>query len=140
MFLLDTDFCIDWLRREEYTRKALASLLPGDVAVSAVTVGELLVGAHCAQAPDREADKVQAFLQPIRVLDYGNPEAVSYAEISAYLRQQGQPIGTSDAMIAATAAVHCLAVITKNLKHFERVKNLKVVNWAIRPPKGISGY
>jgi tRNA(fMet)-specific endonuclease VapC len=137
MFLLDTDFCIDWLRRKEFARKALANVLPTDVAISAVTVGELLMGAYCAQAPDREAGKVQAFLQPIRVLDYGNQEASRFAEISATLRQQGQLIGVPDAMIAATAQVHRLAVITKNLKHFERVKNLKVVNWETKPPKGI---
>ncbi len=136
MFLLDTDFCIDWLRRKEFARKALAIMLPSDVAVSAVTAGELLVGAYCAQMPEREAEKVLAFLKPIRVLDYGMTEAQHFARISAYLRQQGQLIGVPDTMIAATAEVHRFAVITKNLKHFEKVKNLKVVNWAARPPKG----
>ena len=138
MFLLDTDFCIDWLRRKDYARKALANVIPTDVAVSAVTVGELLMGAYCAQVPDREVEKVDAFLKPIQVLDYGKPEASRYAGISARLRQQGQLIGVSDAMIAATAEVHRFTVITKNLKHFEKVKTLKVVNWEVKPPKGAS--
>jgi predicted nucleic acid-binding protein len=106
------------------------------VAVSAVTVGELLVGAYCAQMPDRETEKVQAFLKPIRVLDYGTAEARQFARISAVLRRQGQLIGVPDAMIAATAEAHRSTVITKNLKHFEKVENLKVVNWAAQPPKG----
>jgi len=137
MFLLDTDFCIDWLRRKEYARKALAVLLPGDVAVSAVTVGELLVGAHCAMAPAREAEKVHAFLRPLPVLAFGPSEAIQFAEIAAWLRQQGQPIGVQDSMIAATAVVHRLAVVTKNVRHFERVRGLKVSNWLAKPPMGI---
>jgi tRNA(fMet)-specific endonuclease VapC len=140
MFLLDTDFCIDWLRRKEYAREALAIMVPSDVAVSSVTVGELLVGAYCAQMPDRETEKVDAFLKPIRILDYGVPEARHFADISAYLRQQGQLVGVPDAMIAATAEVHRLTVITKNLKPFEKVKNLKVVNWQTKPPKGLSAH
>ena len=137
MFLLDTDFCIDWLRRKDYARKALAKLVPADVAVSAVTVGELLVGAQCAQMPAREAEKVHAFLKPIPVLDFSVAEAVRFAEIAARLRQLGQPIGVQDAMIAATALVRRSAVVTRNVRHFERVQNLKVVNWLVEPPKAV---
>lgn len=136
MFLLETDFCIDWLRRKNYARNALAAVLPSDVAISVVTVGELLVGAHCAQAPSKEAAKVEAFLKPIPILDFGRPEAFSFAKISAHLRQQGQLIGVQDAMIAATAEVHQCTVVTKNLKHFQRVKRLQTVNWEAKPPSG----
>ena len=134
MFLLDTDFCIDWLRRKDYARKALAQMLPSEVALSAITVGELLMGAYCAELPDRQAEKVQSFLKPLQVLPYGSLEAANYARISADLRRQGQLIGVSDAMIAATAASHLSTVVTRNLKHFERVKNLEVVNWEAKPP------
>jgi tRNA(fMet)-specific endonuclease VapC len=68
-------------------------------------------------------------------MDYRTVEATHFAGISAVLRQQGQLIGVPDAMIAATAQVNRSTVITKNLKHFEKVKNLKVVNWAVKPPK-----
>jgi len=132
--LLDTDFCIDWLRRKEYARKALALLRPADVAVSAATVGELLVGAQCAQVPAREADKVHAFLKPLPVLDFSLAEAVQFAAIAGWLRRQGQPIGVQDAMIAATALVRGSAVVTKNVRHFERVQGLQVCNWMAVPP------
>ena len=135
MFLLDTDFCIDWLRRKDYARKALSSTLPSDVAVSAVTVGDLMMGAYCAQLPETEARKVNAFLKPIQVLPYGKAEALHCAGVSARLRQQGQLIGTADTMIAATAGLHGLTVITKNLKHFGKIEGLEAVNWEAKPPK-----
>ena len=137
MFLLDSDFCIDWLRRKPYARQALCLLRPTDVAVSAVTVGELLAGAFGALKPDLEARKVQAFLEPIPVLPYGRPEATHFARVTACLRQQGQLIGAADAMIAATALAHRYTVVTRNLKHFSKVDNLKVANWDVNPPLGI---
>lgn len=135
MYLLDTDFCIDWLRKKTYARTALARVLPGQVAVSAVTVGELLVGAYGAQQPEREAEKVEAFLKPIQVLAYTGAEAVRFARITASLRQEGQLIGVPDAMIAATAQTNRRAVVTRNLRHFGKVKQLRVENWETHPPK-----
>lgn len=134
-FLLDTDFCIDWLGRKDYARQALALVHPTEVSVSSVTVGELLAGAHCAQMPEREAGKVEAFLKPIKILDYGRTEASRFARISADLRQHGQLIGTSDTMIAATAECHRMTVITRNQKHFGKIETLKCENWEAKPPK-----
>jgi tRNA(fMet)-specific endonuclease VapC len=129
VFLLDSDFCIDWLRGTEYARKALASVLPSDVAVSAVTLGELLIGAYGARLAGKEAQRVDDFLKPIRILEFGRSEAFHFAGIMSVLRKAGQPIGALDAMIAATAMTNKLAVVTRNLKHFERVKDLKVLDW-----------
>lgn len=130
MFLLDTDFCIDWLRRKEYARTALAAVSPADVAVSAVTLAELLMEVFCSTVAGKESDKVQAFIAPIRVLPFGEDEAHHFAAIAGLLRKTGQGIGAQDAMIAATAAAHRMTIITNNVRHFERVKGLKVKSWA----------
>ena len=135
MFLLDTDFCIDWLSSKTYAREALDRVTPPEVALSAVTAGELLMGACCAQRPDREAAIVRGFLKPIRVLPYDLEEAAHFARLSANLRQAGQLIGVADAMIAATAQAHRCVVVTRNQKHFGKVKNLKVVDWEAKPPR-----
>lgn len=134
MYLLDTGFCIDWLRRKTYARTALAAVKPSAVAVSAVTVGELLLGACGSQAPDRESDKVHRFLQPIRVIDFGRVEAEHFGRMASVLRRRGQLIGVADTMIAATAEAHRLTIVTKNLRHFEKVENLNIRNWAATLP------
>ena len=134
MFLLDTDFCLDWLRSKAYAREALAALTPSEVALAAVTAGELLMGACCAQRPDREDALVRGFMQPIRILPYNLEAAEHFAHLSAYLRHAGQLMGVADAMIAATAQAHRCTVGTRNLKHFAKVKKLKVVDWEARPP------
>jgi predicted nucleic acid-binding protein len=56
--------------------------------------------------------------------------------IEARLRKEGNPIEAEDSMIAATAHNHGLTLVTGNMKHFARVKGLRVVDWEENPPKG----
>lgn len=41
----------------------------------------------------------------------------------------GTPIGANDLMIAATALAHGAVLITRNVREFERVPNLRYENW-----------
>jgi tRNA(fMet)-specific endonuclease VapC len=115
--------------------RALSSVPLASVAVSSLTVGELALGAHLSEDPAREQTKVEAFLGPIQALPFGREEAYRWAGLDARLRKQGNRIETEDAMIAATALVQGMTVVTGNTRHFERVKGLKVVDWEGRPPR-----
>ena len=135
-FLLDSNVCIACLRRKTWALKALASLPLTSVAVSSLTVGELVLGAHLCEDSPRELSKVEAFLRPIQVLPFGWDEAYQWAGLDAQLRRQGNRIEAEDAMIAATALALGMTLVTGNTRHFARVKGLKVVDWEQRPPKG----
>jgi predicted nucleic acid-binding protein len=47
------------------------------------------------------------------------------------LRGTGKGIGVADSMLAATARIYGLPLVTENVKHFSRVKGIKVINYAI---------
>lgn len=47
----------------------------------------------------------------------------------ADLEARGEPIGMEDVLIAATAQVHDLVVVTRSERHFGRVQGLIVENW-----------
>jgi tRNA(fMet)-specific endonuclease VapC len=51
------------------------------------------------------------------------------AEIYAYLKKQGTLIEDVDILMAAIAIVEDLVLITNNISHFKRVKNLRLDNW-----------
>jgi len=51
------------------------------------------------------------------------------AQISALLYQQGRPIEDADILIAAYCLVNDFTLVTNNTRHFERVDELKIVNW-----------
>jgi len=57
---------------------------------------------------------------------------VKASDIYAELRRRGEPIGDADILIAASALIHGLAVVTNNEAHFNRVPGLIVENW-LRP-------
>ncbi len=51
------------------------------------------------------------------------------AEIYAYLKKEGNLIEDADILMASTAIVEDLVLITNNNKHFKRVKGLRTDNW-----------
>jgi tRNA(fMet)-specific endonuclease VapC len=50
------------------------------------------------------------------------------ADIYAGLHKQGKPIGDADVLIAATALIHGVTVVTNNERHFTRVPGLQIQN------------
>jgi predicted nucleic acid-binding protein len=52
-----------------------------------------------------------------------------YARLKCPLRKAGMTIDDFDILIAATAIVKGLTVVTNNEKHFSRIEGLKIVNW-----------
>lgn len=51
------------------------------------------------------------------------------AAIRATLKQEGQPIGAYDVLIAGTAVARGLIVVTSNVGEFRRIAGLQVEDW-----------
>jgi tRNA(fMet)-specific endonuclease VapC len=133
-FLLDTNFCIHFIRGKAWARLALSKVQVPEVAVSAVTVGELFEGAHRSEQTAIEIKKAEAFLAPIEVIPFGREEAKVWGLIEANLRKQGKPIEAEDSIIAATAITNDLTLVTGNTKHFDRIDGLRLIDWEKKPP------
>ena len=63
------------------------------------------------------------------MLEYGSKAAVHYGDIREDLERKGTPIGVNDLYIAGHARSEGLALVTNNLKEFERVEALRLDNW-----------
>lgn len=102
------------------------------VAMSALSVSELLHGAHRADTATRRQRRLQyieGLLGFVSVLALDLETARVHSRIWADLAARGQPIGAHDLIIAATALAHELPLATLNLEHFERVEGLEVRSW-----------
>ncbi|MEO8286704.1 MAG: PIN domain-containing protein [Chloroflexota bacterium] len=55
---------------------------------------------------------------------------VKASDIYANLYKLGTLITDADILIAATAQVHGLVMVTYNEKHFNRVSGLQIENWS----------
>jgi tRNA(fMet)-specific endonuclease VapC len=67
----------------------------------------------------------------VRVLAWGEEAADYYAEIRHQMVTNGQPIGELDMMIAAHSLAADAALVTNNLRHYERITQpLTLANWS----------
>jgi tRNA(fMet)-specific endonuclease VapC len=99
------------------------------MAISAITLSELLHGVEKSAAPERNLAVVENFCSRLDVLPYGSKASVHYAQIRAGLERQGLPIGVNDLHIAAHARSEGLTLVSNNLREFQRVDGLLLENW-----------
>jgi predicted nucleic acid-binding protein len=92
--------------------------------VSVVSFGEIRQGA--AGLPEgRRRRELEAWLSdelPMRfdgrILDVTRPIAEVWGELSADAKRRGKALHVQDAYLAATAIVHRLTIVTRNIKDF----------------------
>jgi|SRR5687768_4323285 len=127
--LIDTTVLID-AERQGQTLSVLQELLAGEsIAMSSISAAELLLGVERADTLARRQQRleyVNSILADIPVLPFDLDVARVHSRVSAYLLATGQLIPQNDVMIAATALAHGYAMLTHNLRHFERVPGLFV--------------
>jgi tRNA(fMet)-specific endonuclease VapC len=100
--------------------------------LSVITVSELLRGVHRADWPLRRARRsafVEAVIDRFPILSLDVPTARIHGEIGAKLAATGQPMGTQDLWLSASALAHGLTLVTTNAREFERVPGLDLEVW-----------
>lgn len=130
-FLLDTNIAIYVIKRRPMAALTLFNQHEGSMAISSITLAELLHGAEKSQDAARSLGVVDDFCSRLEVLPYGPKAAQHYGSIRAALERKGQPIGVNDLHIAAHARSEGLTLVSNNLREFERVDALQLANWAI---------
>lgn len=63
------------------------------------------------------------------VLPLGDDADVRYGRLRADLERRGTPIGANVMLIAAHALALGATLVTDNMREFERVQGLAMVNW-----------
>ena len=119
-YLLDTCVLIDVLRSR---RQAIAFVegLEGEPWVSVVTAAELLAG----QRSPAERSKIGQLLEELVVADVVLEIAVLAGTFCRDFRQT-HGVEIPDALIAATAKVHGVRLVTRNLRHFPMLDDVVV--------------
>lgn len=130
-YLLDTNICVFLFRGKYGIAEIINHIGPDCCYVSEVTVAELKYGVHCSANSTKNARILSDFLQDINIVPF--EAAIDFfAEEKARLRRQGTPIDDFDLLIGSTAVSCGLTLVTDNVKHFERIKNLQLENWVSR--------
>lgn len=104
---------------------------PQELCISSVTYAELVHGVEKSKATEKNRVALALLLANIDIVSFDSLAAQSYGKIRADLEKAGTPIGPLDMMIAGHAKSLNYIVVTNNTKEFERVKGLKLENWAV---------
>ena len=138
MIVLDTNVISEIFRPEPEGRViAWMEGLTGDVAITAVTLAELLAGVRRLPRGRRRsalAVRIDAALEPYRetraILPFDDRAAEQYADVLVAREQAGLPIHTGDAQIAAICRAYRAACATRNSKDFTGTGVELVDPWA----------
>lgn len=130
MYLLDTNTVSDYLRGNVGVLTNLKKQHRSQIAISSITKYELFYGLlKNPQAHKKYGQQVRSLFKQAQNLVFDEESALFAAEIKDNLTRRGESIGDCDTMIAALGLQHNLVVVTNNIKHFQRVNGLVVVNW-----------
>lgn len=124
--LLDTDVIIDHIRG---TKKLEHVVVSDAVAISVISYGELLYGAEKSAHPEKARQVVASFLDLVcvTVIPLDEPIMKEYARLKRMLETKGDRLDDFDLLIAATAISRGYGLVTRNKKHFKRIKDLLLV-------------
>ena len=130
-YLVDTDWIIRFLRGQKQTVEVLSRLYEEGFAISIISFSEVYEGIYRFEGVKRKEleENFQNFLTGIQILNIDENIARIFAEQRAKLRKENKLIDNFDLLIGSTALYYNLELLTDNVKHFERIENLKLRNF-----------
>jgi tRNA(fMet)-specific endonuclease VapC len=126
-YLLDTNICIYYIKGLYNLDQKLAQA-GENFFISEITLAELKFGIANSVNKDKNNKALNKFLSGVRIVPIISCLDV-YAKEKARLRKLGTIIDEFDLLIGSTAIANNFTLVTKNLKHFERLENLMAVDW-----------
>jgi predicted nucleic acid-binding protein len=130
MYLLDTNV-VSELRKQRPHGGVLAWLTSVDdreLRISAVTLGEIQAGVEITREQDQaKAAEIEAWADEVAATWNVLPMDVATFRLWAKLMHRRSDTLIEDAMIAATARVHGLRIVTRNVRDFKEF-GVNVVN------------
>ncbi|MDD5058640.1 MAG: type II toxin-antitoxin system VapC family toxin [Sideroxydans sp.] len=123
MYLLDTNVVSELrkIRPHGAVVAWLETLADEDIHLSAVTLGEIQAGIELTREQDAvKAAEIEAWADQVAATyNMLSMDATTFRIWAKLMHRQSDTV-YEDAMIAATAIVHHLTVVTRNVRDFER--------------------
>ena len=125
-YLFDTNIIIDVLRNNiELDSK----FLEAGAGINTITLAELYCGVEKSQNKEKSRTKLNDLIEDfdLEIVDFGSSASIVFGKLKSLLEVKGNRLDDMDLLIASTAIAEGKTLVSNNLKHFERIKNLIVV-------------
>lgn len=127
-YLLDTNICIHYFKGQFELRDKIKEIGFENFAISEITLAELIYEAEKSQQKAKNIKVVEYFSEKISIIPIFDSIRI-YGKEKARLKTKGTIIGDLDLFIGATAIVNNMTIVTRNVREFERMENIKIENW-----------
>lgn len=130
-YMLDTNICSYILKNHPVAvKQKFEEVGAGNICISSIVLAELYYGAARHPKGIVIRREIGDFASRLVIIPWDEIAADHYGAIRASLEKAGTPVGAMDMLIAAHARSCGAALVTNNLREFERIKGLMVLNWA----------
>lgn len=132
-YLLDTNI-ISELNKPEPNKNVLHWLdQHHNTLISTITKAELLHGVYLLDDGKRKQQLMQSINTIIelfdnRIVSFCPKSAKYYPKVILQRQKQGKPILMADALIASIALAYDLIIVTRNVKDFDGIDDLMIIN------------
>jgi tRNA(fMet)-specific endonuclease VapC len=124
LICLDTSILIDYYRKKNKSKtKFLELSRKYEFAISVITKFEILTGSN-----PQQIEFWNTLFNRITIFPLLEKDIEIASEIFKTLMKRNKIIGLKDILIASTSLANGLKISTLNVKDFERVDNLKIIN------------
>ncbi len=137
MYLLDTDTLSHLWQGNQSVKERLLETDDTEVAITAITKAEILRarcenllkanGAAEILRAQRRFTRTEELLSALAVVSFEEPAAKQFDQLVKVKKLKR--IGHADVLIASIALANSATLVTRNLKHFRQVPDLRVENW-----------
>ncbi len=127
-YLLDTNICIFYMKGMHHLDNKLAKVHFNNCFISEITLAELKFGVENSQHKNKNQKALNNFLSNITIVPIYNALDI-YAKNKVLLRKNGLMIDDFDLLIGATAIANEMVLVTNNIKHMQRMKNIQIEDW-----------
>lgn len=126
-YLLDTCVIVDLLRRKSAID---SSIFEKGASINSITLSELYYGANKSNNFDDSMNKLQNLISDfdLEIIDFDKSGSVIFGKLKSSLEAKGNRLDDMDLLIASTAISKEMTLVTNNIKHFKRIKNLKIIS------------
>ncbi len=126
--ILDTTFLIDLLQNKIEATEKLRLLQTKNIPISIATssIVEIWTGLYYTKKTEIEKKKILDVLESQIIHNLDKESAEKAGEINGALIKTGQQIEIIDSMIAGIAYKNNEPILTRNIKHFNKIKEVKI--------------
>ncbi len=131
MVLLDTDILIKFLRDDNSAKNKISDLIDSHLIlnITSINIAELYFGAFLSERLDENIKAINNLISKLNIISFTASHGKIYGQIRADLQKRGTLINELDMFIASIAIESEQTLITRNIKHYEKINQVQIETW-----------